>query len=275
MPLTKTLRFSLFGAVATTVSLIAISCEDDDASALSLLGDGCLLNSECNEGLVCVFRRCHIQCVTSGDCPIGADGNRLRCVVGEKPASICQLEDERACQYHSECPGEQICGPDGECRDQCKDDRDCVSGQTCAGGVCAEAEELNEEGELEGEPPPEGQETGFPCVYDSQCVGLAPEGGPEFVCKDGGCNFGCFTNIDCEPNFTCEPDDGDATTPGKCTYQGGGVDSFCVPNEQRKCDCWPPDSTFDDGIQLCAADGSGYEDCMGVGGGGPFNCAPP
>jgi hypothetical protein len=272
MSLKLVLRLLGLGALAGVAAVVATSC-DDDPDAISLLGDGCLLNSECNEGLVCVFRRCHIECATSGDCPIGSDGNRLRCVVGEKPASICQLEDERACQYHSECPGDQICGPDGECRDQCKDDRDCVSDQSCAGGVCADPDELDPEGQLQGEPPPEGQETGYPCVYDSECEGLSPEG-PAFVCKDGGCNYGCYTNVDCEPNFTCEPDDGLANTPGFCTYQGGGVDSFCVPNEQRGCNCWPPESGVL-GIQVCNEDGTAYEDCQGEGGAGPFPCPPP
>ena len=242
--------------------LAAASCSSDETSAVARLGDGCLLNSDCNDDLVCVFRRCHIECETSGDCPTDGDGNRLRCVVGDKPDHVCQLADETACAYHSECPGEQICGPDGACRDQCQTDRDCVEGQSCLEqGVCAEPEELNDEGELEGVVQPEEQETGLPCAYDSQCEGVAPEGGPPFVCINGGCNYGCYTTVDCEPNFECQPVDMDATTPGACVYIGGGTATPCIPGYQVVCRCWPPEPPVD-GIQTCNDSGTGFVECL-------------
>jgi hypothetical protein len=252
-------------ALAAALSLLA--CEDD-SSALALLGDGCYLNSDCDAGLACVYQRCHTPCVTSADCPLAADGERLRCILGDKPAHVCQLEDERDCAYHSECPGKQVCGPDGECRDECLDDRDCVSGQVClAQRVCADPEELDENGALRESPPPPEQTTGFPCAYDSQCLGKAPVGGPELVCKDGGCNYACYDTVDCEPNFVCEPDDGQVTTPGACVPVGGIAYVNCVPGEQKECDCFPSGK----GVQICDGSGSMFLACTDSGG----DCSPP
>src|SRR5690606_27449278 len=101
---------------------------------------------------------------------------------GDKPSHVCQLESDRDCAYHSQCLGAQICGPDGQCRDECLDDRDCVAGQTClAERVCADLEELDS-GALAARTPPDEQATGFPCAYDSQCVDVSPPDGPPFVC---------------------------------------------------------------------------------------------
>ncbi len=256
------------------IGAVTASACDDGESALIRLGDGCLLNSDCDEGLSCVFRRCHIQCASSQDCPVADDGTQLRCVIGEKPDHVCQLADERDCSYHSECPGAQRCGPDGACRDQCLDDRDCVEGQTCtAQGVCADPVELDGQGALAERPAPGGQETGFPCAYDSQCVGKGPEGGPELVCRNGGCAFGCYATVDCDPNFVCMPDDGDSSTPGKCEPAAGG-NVVCVPGLQQYCECYPSGP----GIQVCNLQGTGFEPCLrdtGTGGSGAEDCSPP
>lgn len=244
----------LFGAAALSSAVMVASC-DDGPSAASRVGDGCTLNSDCEAGLICVFSRCHVECNDSGDCPLASDGERLRCVIGNKPEHICQLEDERDCAYHSECPGAQRCGPDGQCRDECRDDRDCVTGQICVSqGLCAEPEEVDE-GSLtprieEGDPV-----TGLPCAYDSQCLGLVPEGEPELVCRDAACNYACFLSVDCEPGHRCEPDDQDPTTPGSCVPLEGTI-SNCIPGQQIACDC-----IGGPGVQICNAEGTGYLAC--------------
>lgn len=244
-------------ALFVTPSLLS-GCGDEEPSVLTLLGDGCLLNSECDEGLVCVFERCHIECNASSDCPLGGDGERLRCVVGDKPEHVCQLDDESRCSYHSECPGLQICGPDGECRDQCKVDRDCVEKQTCvAEGVCADADEIDEAGELTGETPPPEQATGFPCAYDSQCLGLSEIPELELVCRNGGCNYACYDDVDCDPGYGCSPRDGDASTPGNCSYIGKSLP--CVPGDQEPCVCY---LTGDPGYQVCESDGMSFGACL-------------
>lgn len=242
-------------------------CSEDEPSVLSLLAGGCLLNSDCDEGLACVFERCHIECNDTSDCPVGEDGERLRCVVGEKPEHVCQLPDESKCSYHSQCPGEQICGPDGSCRDQCQDDRDCIDGQTCvAQGVCADPDELDDTGELSGEVPPPDQQTGFPCAYDSQCVGvLADPNRPdlEYVCRNGGCNFACFDDVDCDPEYACFPADDDRSTPGNCHFVG----AQCVPNEQQDCICLGGAP----GVQTCDETGMRFNPCTDYEG---VDCAP-
>ena len=169
MMIHRLLALVVWGAV---VAAAALSC-DDGPSAASRVGDGCTLNSDCDSGLVCVFARCHVECNGSQDCPTASDGERLRCVVGDKPDHVCQLEDERDCAYHSECPGVQRCGPDGQCRDECRDDRDCVAGQVCvAQGLCAEPAEVDGTGALTGSLQEGDPVTGLPCAYDSQCLGL-------------------------------------------------------------------------------------------------------
>ncbi len=270
MPVKRTLLAIGSTMLVAGVSLVCLlaGCDDDEPSALSLLGSGCLLNSDCDEGLSCVFERCHIECNTSADCPLDTEGERLRCVVGAKPEHVCQLEDETDCAYHSECPGLQICGPDGECRDQCKDDRDCVAGQSCvAQGVCADAEEIDDDGELPAALPPEDQETGYPCAYDSQCLGLSPIESLELVCRNGGCNWACFDDVDCDPGFGCFPADGDRTTPGNCAPLLPTPP--CVPGSQAPCTCFMGGP----GFQVCAADGQRFEPCLDVNTG--LDCSPP
>lgn len=39
---------------------------------------------------------------------------------------------ERACDWSSDCPQPFICGPRGVCQVECKDDRDCGSGEVCS-----------------------------------------------------------------------------------------------------------------------------------------------
>ncbi len=260
--MTATLVF--LAVLATAIA----GCEDDEPDLFSLLGDGCLLNSDCDKGLVCVFERCHIECNDSSDCAIDDEGERLRCVVGEKPENVCQLSDEAKCAYHSECPGQQICGPDGSCRDQCQDDRDCVNGQVCVAlGACADAEEIDDDGELTGSVPPPGQETGFPCSYSSQCLGIAAEQGfpnIEYVCRQGGCNIECFANADCEPGFECSTNDTPAA-PGNCSLPLGDA---CIPGVQIACPCFGGGGT---GWQVCNADGMSFGNCQNAGG----DCSVP
>jgi hypothetical protein len=243
------------GVIAALVGSALGGC-DDEPSALSLIGSGCLLNSECDEGLVCVFERCHIECNDSSDCPVDDEGEPLRCVIGERPEHVCQLPDESTCSYHSECPGLQICGPDGRCRDQCQNDRDCVSGQVCvAEGACADLDEIDDQGELENTTPPDDQ-TGFPCAYDSQCVGLAAEQGfddIELVCLDGGCNIECYLDVDCEPGFRCQPAPDDILVPGNC------IALTCIPGRQVGCECFGDGAP---GTQVCLPDGSAFDTCI-------------
>jgi len=229
-------RLLLLGASALLVLALAGGCGEDDV-VVAALGEGCLINSDCADDLACVFRRCHHACNSTKDCPV-SDGKQLRCVLGERPEHVCQLPDEVACGYNSECPPGQVCGIDGTCRDQCAGDRDCIEPQTCETGTCAEAEELDG-GHLPIAEGNDAQVTGQPCSYTSECpAGLA--------CVDGLCNYECFEDIDCldDELFDCQAN--------LCVFLAA-----CVPGEQVSCAC--PDGSA--AVQQCSADGSGYEPC--------------
>ena len=96
------------------------------------MAEGCSLNSNCDDPLVCTFARCHEECNKDRDCP-----GESRCVMAET-GGVCQLALETACTRDSQCSGEQVCGIDGECRDSCTKDQDCGEEQLCAkSGECA------------------------------------------------------------------------------------------------------------------------------------------
>ena len=117
---------------AVLVCLGAACSSSDSGGTRVKLAEPCTLNSNCVDPLVCTFSRCHTECQSDRDCP-----GEERCVLGEK-SGVCQLPTETACTRDSQCEGEQACGVDGECRDKCKKNSDCVAGdQTCAvSGEC-------------------------------------------------------------------------------------------------------------------------------------------
>ena len=103
------------------------------------LAKGCVLNTDCNAPLVCSSGRCHAECRTTDDCSHGE-----RCITSRE-GSVCQLPQESKCKFTSECGAPLVCALDGACRNQCRGDRDCLSGQLCAsGGVCAEQLEVGD-----------------------------------------------------------------------------------------------------------------------------------
>jgi hypothetical protein len=131
------------------VLAVALSCGGDDTAAGGE-AVGCSINSECNNPLVCAFRKCHKQCSTARDCPTGQ-----RCVLstdadtGEILGKVCQLPEEatKQCTRNSDCPGVQICGIDSKCRDECIDARDCpLRTQLCINSTCADPEETKDGG---------------------------------------------------------------------------------------------------------------------------------
>ena len=176
-------------AVAVLIVILAVGCTSDEPLR-SGLAEGCLLNSDCNSPLVCAFRRCHNACESSRDCAPG-----LRCVVSDRPFHVCQLESERTCTYNSHCPEGQVCAVDAQCRDRCQADTDCLRGQSCTSGTCAEPSELRE-GKLPVALVDGGPSSGQPCVYNSQC----PD---RLVCKGGLCQSECLSSGDCSNGRQC------------------------------------------------------------------------
>src|SRR5688572_2055731 len=87
---------------------LGASCTDAELLAeVKALGEGCLIDSDCEAELVCVFRTCHYQCVETKDC-VGKPGapEGVLCVKGEKPTNVCQLAEEQLCAVDPDCPGD-------------------------------------------------------------------------------------------------------------------------------------------------------------------------
>src|SRR5262245_61272414 len=51
---------------------VSSGCSCDDSSAEDIrraaIAEGCVLDSDCAENLVCAWQRCHVQCQTTKDC---------------------------------------------------------------------------------------------------------------------------------------------------------------------------------------------------------------
>jgi hypothetical protein len=135
---------------------------------------------------VCAFQLCHQQCNSSRDCPAGE-----RCVTSDRPFDVCQLASESRCTYNSQCPVGKMCASNGQCRDQCTTNRDCVMDQLCVTGVCADPVDITATGKLVGTPDDGG--SGATCVRNSDC------GDAGLVCLQGSCQAQCLADIDCLP----------------------------------------------------------------------------
>lgn len=200
-------------ALALTLLLFVgpIACGDDTAGAelRAQIAEGCAINSDCNSPLVCAFRSCHVECQTTRDC--ASRGPTSRCVQGEKPYRVCQNEEEQQCVRHSECPGQQVCGVDGRCRDACVDDRDCGTSQQCISTTCAEPAELSG-GKLVPKP-----ETGaiLSCERSSECPGA-------LTCLDHVCKIECLGDKDCPLGAGCAEARCVLLTSGSAGTSGSG-----------------------------------------------------
>jgi hypothetical protein len=124
---------------------------DNTRSGAGGTGGPCKLNSDCPGTLVCGDKGlCVAECQASRDCPANQ-----RCVLsaagdGGSGSPVCQLIVETRCVYASDCTNPLVCAADFQCRNECRDDRDCVGGQVCAYGACAEPVEVGPDGTLIG-----------------------------------------------------------------------------------------------------------------------------
>lgn len=188
------MRIWLLASAGLTAGALALTLPGCDSSAdqkvaLAKLASKCRINSDCGSPLVCVFERCHEECETSRDCDAGS-----RCVQSPQRRNVCQLPDEQACDAAGACPGDQVCGVDGECRDACRSSGECVAEQICSAGTCADIAELDDEGRLETA---EERPTTFtPCTFDSDCPARE-------VCAAGACRAECQLDAECAETERC------------------------------------------------------------------------
>jgi hypothetical protein len=158
---------------------------------------------------VCAFQRCHVACETSRDCDNGA-----RCVASDRPFHVCQLGIESQCKVNVDCPSGQVCAVDQQCRDACTTSRDCVKGQECVTGTCADPDELTG-GVLVSEGGDASVATGRPCSFNSDC----PSG---LMCRSRICAPECHSTSDCAPGLSC--DNSRCVVPLECAAGDAGSD---------------------------------------------------
>lgn len=170
---------SLAARVAVVLSLCLVGCRPEEGPK-SLLAEGCLLNSDCVEPLVCVYRRCHQPCTSRRDCPPGSD-----CQLAEAPWAVCTQSD---CAGKA-CPTGQQCGTDNQCHAECVADGQCLAEQQCVAGLCVNRADVD---------------AGFrptSCRYDSECP-TSPD--VFIVCRaDATCGPQCRDARDCSSGGAC------------------------------------------------------------------------
>jgi hypothetical protein len=222
---------------------------------------GCTLNSDCNGGLVCSFGLCHQECQITTDCPAGQ-----RCIQTDE-SNVCQLDDEAGCHFKSDCEEPLVCALDFQCRNQCQEDLDCLKGQLCASGVCAEPPEVGEDGELIPPTGAGGEGGGGPGPTTGGSTGTGGSSGgtnPGIGGDDaGGMGQGGMTTVEpCVPGGECAVDGQpcqvgivacDASDQPVCEVMSDaedgvdcGTDQVCSGGECVACkagdDCQPDES---------------------------------
>jgi len=102
---------------------------DAGAGGGSASGPSCLLNSECPDTQICVFRVCSQPCAADKDCALAQ--RCLQTAVG----NACVSTSSAACGPAAECPAGSGCKA-GVCRSVCQRGDECLSDQVCVAGGC-------------------------------------------------------------------------------------------------------------------------------------------
>ncbi len=183
------------------------ACGGDDPTTKPV-GSGCLLPTDCTDPLVCVFQRCHQQCLTDRDCPTGS-----LCTGAVAPRKgVCLLSDETECGRTSDCQAPLVCGRRLKCEAACKDARDCLASQACDRGSCVDQASAPEAGS-----PLAPGKAGDTCLHTSDCD--AP-----LVCLGGRCAVECVTARDCRSDELCDPQGNCRKATGTDAGVDGGGD---------------------------------------------------
>jgi hypothetical protein len=167
-------------------------------------------------------------------------------MASDRPFHVCQLPDERGCTFNSECPDQhQVCGIDGQCRDQCVADRDCLAEQTCVSATCADNKELVDGGLVPASMTDAGAPaSGIPCLYTSDCH-------DNLVCRNQICSNECLKASDCSQgdcvDHRCSAGSGSFIGPEGGVVAGGKVKLTIPPHSLRTAvsililplDAWP------------------------------------
>lgn len=169
------LRATAWAIVATPVAvLVAIGTPSCSSSSKTPegLAQGCSINTDCNDPLICAFSLCHQQCTASRDCAAGeacvkVDGN-----------GVCQLPGEAPCSATQTCQTGLVCGQDNQCRAPCTTVSDCLAGQLCTAMVCYDPGELDGSTGTEGGSSSGGEGGGSSSGGDASQDGPVVDAGP-------------------------------------------------------------------------------------------------
>ena len=124
------LNFRALGSLSI-VFVVALGCS---SSKKIDTGTPCLLNSDCNNPLSCVYGKCHEGCRSSTDCSGGAECTKIQNI------GVCLLPEEATCTTSNQtCNTPLVCAVDLHCRNTCSvATTDCVGSQLCVQGYCAD-----------------------------------------------------------------------------------------------------------------------------------------
>ncbi len=128
----------VLGLIVLSSSLV-VGCSGD--SPKLKVGATCVLNSDCDQPLVCTIGKCHDACHASADCPTGQS-----CVT-TTTGPVCQLPAEADCRT-APCAGGFLCAVDLRCHAGCLSATNCTGGQVCVSSVCADPADLDVNGQL-------------------------------------------------------------------------------------------------------------------------------
>jgi hypothetical protein len=110
------------------------------------LSQGCSINSDCDSPLICAFGKCHEQCgsedSSTRDCPAGE-----RCVASGG-YNVCALASELQCSAATPCVTGLVCEVDDQCHGPCSATQGCPAQQSCIGGGCFYATEVDDAGRI-------------------------------------------------------------------------------------------------------------------------------
>src|SRR6187549_2908977 len=122
-------RIRTWLALLSVGTLMAgFACSSDSGDGLGGVTAKCVLDSDCQHDLVCVFERCHVECQENRDCEGGA-----LCVLTEiEGVFVCQIDDERECDEDVDCEGKQVCDSENQCRDACDSTSECAADLLCS-----------------------------------------------------------------------------------------------------------------------------------------------
>lgn len=166
--------------IVVALGLFACRCDGETPRSANLAVP-CATNSDCADPLICAFGRCHAQCTTSRDCPIGQ-----RCVLSAPKVGVCELPAETSCSSPKDCLPPLTCGPDSQCRNACAGDADCLGEQRCVESTCADVSELDDTGHLPGTHHDAGASDASDAKDAKDADADAPEAAPELGTTNAG-----------------------------------------------------------------------------------------